>query len=991
MRQHLKLIGITILLIGILKISLGQVIPASQTQVNASVNTAFLPGPYTAGIPLSFVRTWVPMGKFTDPNLVLSATYLDVQQSTNYFDGLGRPLQSVQRQVSPIGNDMVSMHTYDVYDREVYHYLPYTQTNANTSDGLFKMDPFGSQKTFYQTDYKDANAQVMNPGEQFYYSQTTYESSPLNKTILQMPQGNNWVGNNTGVSQTYMVNGTTDLVQIWNITSNPLQYVGNDETVNIPVSAGSYPAGTLYKLITKDERGKVVVEYKDMEGQTILKKVQLLDAIPADYSGYDGFLCTYYIYDQLHQLRFVIQPKGVDLIKANWVISGNNSLINELCFRYEYDSRGRMSAKKVPGAGWVYMIYDSRDRLVFSQDANMRAKNQWMTSLYDGLNRPTETGITVYSSTPSSLQSSVTTATSTSGTPNNSLQLDVIVTSLQATGVTTQAMRSITLDVGFSSTDNGTYTAQINPGPAGSDGDSYVIDGAIVNKYPVPSGASFISLTQTYYDTYDWATKTYTTAYNSYLVPDANRNSEGTVSSSSVQIRGLVTGTRVRSMDDLNQLGNGKWISTTLFYDDKARSIQSSVDNYVGGTDVVSNLFDFTGKVLSNYVSHQNPLANTNVTVNSTMLYDANGRLLKIWKTLNNDNTKKALITNNQYDALGQLMHKELGNQRNSDGTYNSLPVEKLDYTYNIRGWLRGINSGFAHPELNGGSLQQDRYFGMELDYDWGFSQNQLNGNVGGIRWKSKGDGEQRAYGFAYDNVNRLLKADFTQNDGGWGITAGMDFTVGGSHDINNDLLKDYKIKYDANGNITEMWQKGWSLTTSDWIDQLQYNYQTNSNKLQNVIDSKNDVNTKLGDFRSSQTYMTSLGNNKTASANDYNYDVNGNQTQDLNKDISTGGITYNHLNLPYIITTTKGTIQYVYDATGNKLKKIVKDNSVNPVKVTTTLYLFGVYENNILQYLPQEEGRIRPTLDVNNSITGYVYDYFIKDHLGNVRMTLTD
>ncbi len=80
---------------------------------------------------------------------------------------------------------------------------------------------------------------------------------------------------------------------------------------------------------------------------------------------------------------------------------------------------------------------------------------------------------------------------------------------------------------------------------------------------------------------------------------------------------------------------------------------------------------------------------------------------------------------------------------------------------------------------------------------------------------------------------------------------------------------------------------------------------------------------------------------------------------------------------------TGKGTIRYVYDAAGNKLKKIVQETG-KADKIT--LYLFGTYQDEILQFLPQEEGRIRMKADAS-----FVYDYFIKDHLGNVRMTLTE
>jgi len=102
--------------------------------------------------------------------------------------------------------------------------------------------------------------------------------------------------------------------------------------------------------------------------------------------------------------------------------------------------------------------------------------------------------------------------------------------------------------------------------------------------------------------------------------------------------------------------------------------------------------------------------------------------------------------------------------------------------------------------------------------------------------------------------------------------------------------------------------------------------------------------------------------------------------------------ITYNYLNLPDVITVAnKGTVTYTYDAAGNKLKKEVVDNTTTPAKTTTTLYLGGaVYENDELQFIGHEEGRIRPVRDASGNITSFAYDYFLKDHLGNVRMVLT-
>ncbi len=112
----------------------------------------------------------------------------------------------------------------------------------------------------------------------------------------------------------------------------------------------------------------------------------------------------------------------------------------------------------------------------------------------------------------------------------------------------------------------------------------------------------------------------------------------------------------------------------------------------------------------------------------------------------------------------------------------------------------------------------------------------------------------------------------------------------------------------------------------------------------------------------------------------------NGNMTQDDNKHLS---IAYNHLNKPVTIGIEgRGMIYYMYDAIGNLLKKVVDSSGVR------TIYdYFGnfVYKDNVLQYILNEEGRTRPIAnDTTAGYTRFVYDYFIKDHLGNVRSTVT-
>jgi hypothetical protein len=98
-------------------------------------------------------------------------------------------------------------------------------------------------------------------------------------------------------------------------------------------------------------------------------------------------------------------------------------------------------------------------------------------------------------------------------------------------------------------------------------------------------------------------------------------------------------------------------------------------------------------------------------------------------------------------------------------------------------------------------------------------------------------------------------------------------------------------------------------------------------------------------------------------------------------------GFSLSFLNVPSVITiTSKGT--NINDAVGNRIKKVTVDNTVSPSKTTTTLYLGGlVYHNDTLQFIAHEEGRIR----LNSSNNTLQYDYMLKDHLGNVRMVLTE
>jgi RHS repeat-associated protein len=736
-----------------------------------------------------------------------------------------------------------------------------------------------------------------------------------------MAAGNSWVGSGKGVQSGYWINTASDDVKMWSVSNSSIGSFGSYYVV------APYPAGTLFKNSSKDENGNQVLEFKDFDGRVILKKVQFTASDDGSGSGYGGWLCTYYIYDDLGNLRCVIQPAGVNTLIGNgWSLT--STILNEQCFRYEYDARNRMIMKKVPGAGEVYMVYDNVDRLVMTQDANMRSSSLWMATVYDNLNRPIQTGLL-----------------------NNANDLPT------------------------------NYNAAYNS-----------------TSYPSMAGG-FELLTQTHYDDYtgvsgvsgsfigSWNSNFTATSNSNFPYPQMPTQSNATM--------GSVTWTMVKVLNNNNPT---TFLYSSQIYDDKGRVIQTQSQNITGGIDVSSTEYTWSGQPFTMVQSQQKSGNSAQTTVSvSKMSYDFLNRLLNTTKQVQNSLVNgNALTAPNtvsvlQYDVLGQLKTKNLGNTK-SGSNYTSSPLETLNYDYNIRGWLLGVNRNFVRNTSNNSYTNSGEtfttpscycagnFFGFELGYDkaptvggsaW-TSTIQLNGNITGTVWKSVHDGEIRKYDYAYDAANRLTAANFTQfTNGSFNQDAGINYNVS---------IPDY----DANGNIMHMNQYGLtspSATSSSPIDLLTYNYIPGTNRLQSVTDGANGFTPAPG----SSTYLGDFHYNVGGTSATYSYDANGNLTSDGNKNIS--NIAYNYLNLPQTISISgKGTITYIYDAGGSKLQKTTVDYTNSTTTVTT--YIGGiVFQNDVLQFFTHEEGRVR----ANTTNTGYIFDYYLKDHLGNTRMTITD
>ncbi|GMQ23319.1 hypothetical protein Aoki45_00010 [Algoriphagus sp. oki45] len=371
--------------------------------------------------------------------------------------------------------------------------------------------------SYYTANYNDSRG----------FAEKTYEASPLNRLTKQGVPGTPWIGKE--INRNENTNGTGDAVRIWTV-----------DGAGLPVTSANYPAGALAKLETINENGQRTIEYKDKLGRLILKKVQESATPGVDHSGW---LCTYYVYDSFGRLRVVMPPKATAAVLAG-TSSTNTDISNGLYYRYTYDERGRMIAKKLPDKGTEEMVYDLQDRLVAYRDANLTSQNKWLYTKYDALGRVVMTGLT----------------------PNTT------------TSSTWQGLQNLL------NTSYGLNNAEINAtsgktGTTNAGGFPRAVDG----------GEGEV-LTVNYYDHYNFRKSTLT-----YVKPNATYHDQ------SNQVHGLLTGKLVRNLENTTRY------ETAIYYDRQGRLIQTFEDHHLGGTMRASTKFDFENKPVETITSFSTP------------------------------------------------------------------------------------------------------------------------------------------------------------------------------------------------------------------------------------------------------------------------------------------------------------------------------------------------------------------------------------------------
>ncbi|MBL4663445.1 MAG: hypothetical protein JKY22_07815, partial [Flavobacteriaceae bacterium] len=345
-------------------------------------------------------------------------------EAITYFDGLGRPKQSITERLGGNQEDHITPVEYDPYGRQTKQWLPFVVNSNNGSyyEGSGGLSLQQETKNYYKTKFYDDFYQGAgnHPDWDNPFSETRFEDSPLNRVLEQGTPGFGWKLNYGGehtIKHEYQVNNSD------NVFKFKVNFINGDTSEPELIFNGWFPNESLFKTITKDENwqasdgsNNTVEEFTNKTGQIILKR---------SFNNGNRHN-TYYAYDDFGNLTYVLSPECSENVRDN---NNNNTIIQSVLddfgYQYTYDHRNRLIEKKLPGKEIEYILYDALDRPTLTQDANLRNdNNKWLFTKYDNYNRVVYTGI--YTPPPS--------------TPNNQIESNLLasqyISELRATTAT---------------------------------------------------------------------------------------------------------------------------------------------------------------------------------------------------------------------------------------------------------------------------------------------------------------------------------------------------------------------------------------------------------------------------------------------------------------------------------------------------------------------------------------------------------------------------
>ncbi|MGH1516141.1 RHS repeat domain-containing protein [Chryseobacterium sp. JK1] len=552
----------------------------------------------------------------------------------SYFDGLGRPVQTIAIKATPLGRDVVTPVEYNNVGKQVKDYFPVPQ--KSTQNGAVYTNPLEDASVMY--------------GNEKIFSEKVYDNVYTNRIKQMVPAGNAWSQKPLNMGYDTNIDGE---VKRYTISTSWLE----SRTESGIILLDPYSGNKLIKTSVTDEEGNTTTEFQNGEGQIILVRKN------------DGTqdVDTYYLYNEYGQLVYVIPPKASAAIKN--LTTGQQisvDVLNNLCYQYRYEGSGKLVEKKLPGKGWQYMVYDKQDRLILTQDANLRsaADNNfgakgWMFTKYDKFGRVVYSGFFISDATRSDLQTAIN---NMSVNPGNNEERSASSFSYKG------------MDVFYTK-----------------------------NAFPTENT---IILNVNYYDnypSYPFSPSFPTTIFNQTIINDSPNMT--------INTKTLPTMSLVKNIED------DTWTKNYIWYDEKNRAIGTYSINHLGGYTRTESELDFVGVVKQSKIYHKRISEDQEKVIVQTFEYDQHNRLKKQWHQVNNNPSE--LLTENVYNEKSQLSNKKVGNN-----------LQSIDYVYDIRGSLAKVNEpsnlgtklfGYEihrHDPLDA-SLSSGKYNGNVTEVTW--------------------------------------------------------------------------------------------------------------------------------------------------------------------------------------------------------------------------------------------------------------------------------
>ena len=280
-----------------------------------------------------------------------------------YYDGLGYEKETVDAEGSGDETlDVIGLTRNDHLRRPWRQYQPFAI--GQETPGSYYASPYPEQQCWW------SGEGVAEEGYETAYRTLKYESAGSGRVLSEAFPGYGYHEEARRTRYDYRGNDSEEIKLLSMDNSGGLSW------------SGYYDAGTLSGVETLDGDGNRSLVWTDRDGRTVAEQSWFVDANEQEQE-----VETLYVYDDVGRLRLVVSPEGAALLSWGVTYAPSSVLVTQYCYSDTYDSRNRLTERRLPGAGVEYSVYDAGDRPVLFQDGNMRQDGKWKASYYDGIGR----------------------------------------------------------------------------------------------------------------------------------------------------------------------------------------------------------------------------------------------------------------------------------------------------------------------------------------------------------------------------------------------------------------------------------------------------------------------------------------------------------------------------------------------------------------------------------------------------------------------------